>query len=164
MRIVCCTTAVRVKKIDFRHTTGAYLPRRAARARVPRAAAAAPPSLLSLLLCARAPLCARIMMQQVKPDDPWWGSLQQPLKPAAAVADRGGKGSGGVGLLGSMANLANAAIGAGVLAFPSIYQKAGLKLGPVLTIMFALILGFTLHVISQVCADPSNVPCAQGDR
>jgi hypothetical protein len=123
-----------------------------------------PAAALSLLLCARAPLCARIMMQQVKPDDPWWGSLQQPLKPAAAVADRGGKGSGGVGLLGSMANLANAAIGAGVLAFPSIYQKAGLKLGPVLTILFALILGFTLHVISQVCADPSNVPCAQGDR
>ena len=54
-----------------------------------------------------------------------------------------------VGILGSMANLANAAIGAGVLAFPLAYQEAGLVLGPLFTILFGTILGYTLHVISR---------------
>ena len=55
---------------------------------------------------------------------------------------------GKVGLIGSTANLANAAIGAGVLAFPVAFREAGLVLGPLLTIAFGLILGYTLHVIS----------------
>ena len=52
-----------------------------------------------------------------------------------------------VGILGSMANLANAAIGAGVLAFPLAYREAGLVLGPLLTVLFGTILGYTLHEI-----------------
>lgn len=76
------------------------------------------------------------------------GSLNAPLVSYSSI-ETGGDAGKKVGVLGSMANLANAAIGAGVLAFPLAYQEAGLVLGPLLTVAFGLILGYTLHVISR---------------
>jgi sodium-coupled neutral amino acid transporter 7/8 len=77
--------------------------------------------------------------------------LDAPLVGYNSIGSEDGGATAGkkVGIIGSMANLANAAIGAGVLAFPLAYQEAGLVLGPVFTIVFGTILGYTLHVISR---------------
>lgn len=79
------------------------------------------------------------------------GSLNAPLM--STDVPRAGSGAGAtgkkVGIVGSMANLANAAIGAGVLAFPLAYQEAGIVLGPLLTVAFGTILGYTLHIIAS---------------
>lgn len=79
------------------------------------------------------------------------GSLNAPLVGYSSIGPEHNDQKAGkkVGVLGSMANLANAAIGAGVLAFPLAYKEAGLVLGPLFTVAFGAILGYTLHVISR---------------
>eukprot|EP00729_Bicosta_minor_P029209 gene29209-29417_t len=53
----------------------------------------------------------------------------------------------GAAFWGSVFNLANAAVGAGILAFPYAFAKAGLVVGIIIALSFASILGMGLHVI-----------------
>ena len=53
----------------------------------------------------------------------------------------------GAGFIASCANLANAAVGAGVLALPDAFKLSGVALGPILALVFAALLGFSLHVL-----------------
>ena len=71
--------------------------------------------------------------------------LQGRLLPSQA--DSSVDGSKGSGLIASMANLANAAVGAGVLALPDAFKLSGLALGPVIAVIFAILLGYSLHVL-----------------
>lgn len=48
---------------------------------------------------------------------------------------------------GAVANVANAAIGAGVLAFPFAFKSAGWIEGMVMSALFGVIMGSTLHVL-----------------
>jgi len=56
---------------------------------------------------------------------------------------------GKASLLSCVVNLANGAVGAGLLAFPSAFASTGVVLGPVITIACALIMGYTLTVLSE---------------
>jgi len=64
----------------------------------------------------------------------------------------GDKSGGGSSFFGAVANLANAAVGAGVLAFPSAFRETGLAGGVVLTVLFAAIMGWTLHILGLASA------------
>ena len=60
-----------------------------------------------------------------------------------------------VAFAGAVSNLANAAVGAGVLAFPVAFMYCGLVLGIIVSLFFALLMGFTLHILA-VAADASK--------
>ncbi|KAA0157308.1 hypothetical protein FNF27_05035 [Cafeteria roenbergensis] len=94
-------------------------------------------------------------------------SLNQSGKPAggkgddAAVPAGAAAGGEGSSFFGAVANLANAAVGAGVLAFPSAFRETGLVGGVVLTLLFAAIMGWTLHILGMASARSSQ-PSYQG--
>ena len=66
-----------------------------------------------------------------------------------------------VSFMGAVSNLANAAVGAGVLAFPVAFMYCGLVLGIVVSLFFALLMGFTLHILA-VASDMSKAESYQG--
>lgn len=57
--------------------------------------------------------------------------------------------SGGASFVGAVANMANAALGAGVLSFPYAFMNCGYILGPIVSLLFAFSMGFTLHVLAE---------------
>jgi len=82
-------------------------------------------------------------------------------RPAANKAPGRPNGVDFVAFVGAVSNLANAAVGAGVLAFPIAFMYCGLALGIVVSLIFAFLMGFTLHVLA-VAAERSKAETYQG--
>lgn len=54
------------------------------------------------------------------------------------------------GIFASVANIANVVIGAGVLALPFAYARAGIVGGPILVVFSAILNVFTMHLLAKV--------------
>jgi len=77
-------------------------------------------------------------------------------EPGSGGGGGGGGGGGEYGppkrtgtIGGSVANMANSAIGAGVLAFPYSFHAGGLALGSFVSLLFFLMVRFSMHVIGK---------------
>ena len=88
------------------------------------------------------------------------GSVAVDPHPLLATMPARGAGSG-AGFVASIANLANAAVGAGVLALPYAFKLTGLALAPAIAAVFALLLGYSLHVLA-VASDFAKSKSAKG--
>lgn len=80
------------------------------------------------------------------------GSLNNPLIHERESSDDAADAEKQGTFVGAVANLANAAIGAGVLAFPYAFKCCGVILGLIVTLSFAAVMAYTLHMLGEVSA------------
>jgi sodium-coupled neutral amino acid transporter 7/8 len=105
---------------------------------------------LKEIIIARPPQTTTTMTNSQPLQTPLLNKLLMTPYPSRPTDQTYNRGSGT--LTTSIFTLANSAIGSGILAFPFAFMKAGLGGGLIITLIFAMVMGASLHFITACVA------------